>query len=268
VRTADVLDLARELADVADGLTLAAFRRDPAVMVKGDGTVVTAVDVAVEAALRERILSEFPDHRVLGEEAGWGTGDADRDADGDGADATPVWTLDPIDGTTNFVKGNPIFATLIACSAGGRDLVGVVSAPALGSRWAGVVGEGATQDGRPVRVSTTTRLADAEVSVGAFSDIEDRTPGLLAHLASTTTRQRGYGDFWAYCLLAAGSTDAVIEARLNAWDLAAVRAVVEAAGGRVTDLDGVPRSDGGSAVASNGALHDELLAAIAEHRRV
>jgi histidinol-phosphatase len=104
--------------------------------------------------------------------------------------------------------------------------------------------------------------------VGGFADIEDRMPGLLSRLAVGTTRQRGYGDFWAYCLVAAGSTDAVVEGRLKAWDLAAVRAVVEAAGGRVTDLDGVARSTGGSAVATNGVLHDELLGVIAELRRV
>ena len=186
----------------------------------------------------------------------------------DGPDGAPTWIIDPIDGTSNFVKGNPIYATLIACSSGDRDIVGVVSAPALGSRWDGVVGEGARQDGHAIRVSAVDRLADAEVSVGAFSDIEDRVPGLLGHLAGVTARQRGYGDFWAYCLLASGSTDAVVEARLNPWDLAAVRAVVEAAGGRVTDFDGIGRSDGGSAVATNGLLHDELLGAIAERRRV
>ena len=263
MRTSDVLTLAEELADVADALTLAAFRRDPEVRRKADGTEVTAVDIAVELALRERIMAAFPDHRVLGEEDGWG-------AQGGGVTAprgVPVWTIDPIDGTTNFVKGNPIFATLIACSVDGRDLVGVVSAPALTSRWAGVVGEGASQDGRPIHVSAVASLVEAEVSVGAFSDIEDRIPGLLAHLAGATTRQRGYGDFWAYCLLASGSTDAVVEARLNPWDLAAVRALVEAAGGRVTDLVGEARSDGGSAVATNSLLHEELLARIAERRR-
>jgi histidinol-phosphatase len=263
VRTGDVLGLALELADVADRLTLAAFGRDPEVRRKADGTEVTAVDVAVEVALRDRIIAAFPDHRVLGEEDGWGQHDASTGA----AAGVPVWTIDPIDGTTNFVKGNPIFATLIACSVDGRDLVGVVSAPALGSRWDGVVGEGARQDGRTIRVSDVARLAEAEVSVGAFSDIEDRVPGLLAELATTTRRQRGYGDFWAYCLLASGSTDAVLEARLNPWDLAAVRAVVEAAGGRVTDLDGEGRSDGGSAVATNGLLHDELLTKVRERRR-
>jgi len=259
VNLPDILGLALELADVADALTLPAFGRTLPVHRKADGSEVTEVDLAVELALRERILGAFPDHRVLGEEGGFGP-------DGSGSDDVPIWTIDPIDGTTNFVKGNPVFATLIACSFAGRDLVGVVSAPALGSRWDGVVGEGAHQDGRRIRVSEVARLADAEVSVGAFSDIEERMPGLLARFASGTTRQRGYGDFWAYCLLAAGSTDAVVEARLNAWDLAAVRAVVEAAGGRVTDLDGAARSDGGSAVASNGTLHAELLGLIAEHR--
>jgi histidinol-phosphatase len=261
VNLSDVRDLALELADVADALTLASFRRGVEVRRKADGSEVTQVDVAVEVALRDRILGAFPDHVVVGEEGG--TSAASEPLDG-----TPVWTIDPIDGTTNFVKGNPVFASLIACSVDGRDLVGVVSAPALGTRWDGIVGVGARQDGRPVQVSAVGSLAEAEISVGAFSDIEDRLPGLLARLATVTTRQRGYGDFWAYCLVAAGSTDAVIEGRLNAWDLAAVRAVVEAAGGRVTDLDGIGRSTGGSAVASNGVLHDELLTLVAEHRRV
>ena len=257
--TDDVLRLAHELADVADRLTLAAFGSDPDVRRKADGSEVTAVDVAVEEALRRGIADRFPDHRILGEESGWGDADADP--------TRPVWTIDPIDGTTNFVKGNPIFATLIAWSVDGRDLVGVASAPALGSRWDGVVGSGAHQDDRPITVSTTARLADAEVSVGGFDDLEARTPGLLATLARGSTRQRGYGDFWAYCLLAAGSTDAVVEAQVNPWDVAAVRAIVEAAGGRVTDLDGRDRSDGGSAVATNGVLHAELLTLVAEHRR-
>lgn len=260
MRTADVLGLALELADVADRLTLAAFRRSVEVQRKADGSEVTEVDVAVEVALRERILAAFPDHRVVGEEGGTTSGTG-------ASKAAPVWTIDPIDGTTNFIKGNPVYATLIACSLADRDLVGVVSAPALGTRWEGIVGEGARQDGRDIRVSDVATLAHAEISVGSFADIEDRAPGLLARLAATTGRQRGYGDFWAYCLVATGSTDAVVEARLNPWDLAAPRALVEAAGGVVTDLDGRARSDGGSAVASNGHLHGEVLAVIRELRR-
>ncbi len=262
--TDDVLALARELADVADVLTMTAFGRNPEVRRKADGTEVTAVDVAVEVSLRERITAVFPDHLILGEEDGWGSLES---AGSSVSDGTPVWTIDPIDGTTNFIKGNPIFATLIACSVDGEDRVGVVSAPALTSRWEGVVGEGARQDGRPIQVSDIAALADAEVAVGSFHDIEVRLPGMLAHLSATTLRQRGYGDFWSYCLLAAGSTDVVLEAQLNPWDLAAVRAVVEAAGGRVTDLEGAARSTGGSAVATNGLLHDEVLTMIRQHRR-
>jgi histidinol-phosphatase len=256
VSTADVRALALELADVADRMTVAAFRSGLEVRTKLDGSVVTATDEGVEAALRSRILTAFPDHRVLGEEGG--SSGADPEA--------PTWIIDPIDGTTNFVKGNPIFATLIAYAEGDADLVGVASAPALGSRWVGVVGMGAEQDGRAVGVSGTARLADAEVAVGAFSDLEHGHPGLLAALATRTTRQRGYGDFWSYCLLAAGSTDAVIEGQLNRWDLAAVRAIVEAAGGRVTDLAGRDGSHHGSALATNGLLHDELLGLVAGHR--
>jgi histidinol-phosphatase len=129
-----------------------------------------------------------------------------------------------------------------------------------------VVGEGAEQDGRAIGVSDVARLAQAEVAVGAFSDLERGHPGVLATLAATTDRQRGYGDFWSYCLLAAGSTDAVLEGQLNRWDLAAVRAIVEAAGGRVSDLLGRDGSEHGSALASNGHLHEELLRMLADHR--
>ena len=252
----DVRALALELADVADRMTMAAFRGGLEVRTKLDGSVVTATDEGVEAALRSRILAEFPDHRVLGEEGGTSGSDADA----------PTWIIDPIDGTTNFVKGNPVFATLIAYSVGPTDLIGVASAPALGSRWVGVIGVGTEQDGRPVTVSDITRLADAEVAVGAFSDLERGHPGLLASLATSTVRQRGYGDFWSYCLLAGGSTDVVLEGQLNRWDLAAVRAIVEAAGGRVTDVTGRDGSQHGSAVATNGLLHDEVLRLLAGHR--
>jgi histidinol-phosphatase len=252
----DVRALAHELADVADALSMAAFRHVRDVRTKTDGSVVTATDIRIEEELRTRILAAYPDHRVMGEEQGASGGDPDA----------PRWILDPIDATTNFVKGNPVFATLIGVEIDGQDAVGVVSAPALATRWDGVVGRGARQDGRPVAVSAVTRLADAEVSLGALSDIERLLPGMTAALAMGTGRQRGFGDFWAYCLLASGSTDLVLEAQLNHWDLAAVRAVVVAAGGRVTDLEGSDRSDGGAAVATNGAIHDEVLALVRTHR--
>jgi histidinol-phosphatase len=256
VNLSDVRALAHELADVADELSMAAFRKVLDVRIKADGSVVTATDVRIEAELRARILAQFPEHRVMGEEHGASEGDPDA----------PRWIIDPIDATTNFVKGNPVFATLIGVEVSGADAVGVVSAPALTARWDGIVGQGARQDGRAIGVSDISLLTEAEVSFGALSDIERILPGATAALARGTARQRGFGDFWAYCLLASGSTDVVIEAQLNHWDLAAVRSVVLAAGGRVTDLEGVDRADGGSAVASNGILHAELLALVGRHR--
>ena len=158
----DVRALALELADVADALSMAAFRQVRDVRFKADGSVVTETDLRIESALRERILQVFPGHRVLGEEHGSAEGDPDA----------PRWIIDPIDATTNFVKGNPVFATLIGVEVDGEDVVGVVSAPALSTRWDGIVGQGARQDGRAIGVSDVRTLGEAEVSFGALRDIE------------------------------------------------------------------------------------------------
>jgi histidinol-phosphatase len=253
------LAFAHELADLADELTLPAFQgrlEGVGLETKDDGTWVTEVDVRVERTLREAIRRRFPDHAVLGEEDGL-----------DGPEGAPRWILDPIDGTTNFVKGNPIFATLIALQVDEDEVVGVVSAPALGSRWDGIAGGPATQDGRPIRVSDVADLADAEIAFGGLTYFDrDGWSDLVLDLTARTHRQRGYGDFWQHCLVAAGSTDIAMEASVKLWDLAAVRCVVEAAGGRFTSLDGAPTAAGGSALATNGHLHDEVLATIAAHR--
>jgi histidinol-phosphatase len=253
-----VLAFAHELADLADGLTLPAFRSrldGVDLQTKGDGTWVTEIDVEVERTLRAAIRDRFPEHAVLGEEDGL-----------DGADDAPRWILDPIDGTTNFVKGNPIYATLIGLQVEGDEVVGVASAPALGSRWDGVRGGPAHQDGRPIRVSTVDDLGDAEVTFGGLRYFDRRGwDDLVVDLTRRTRRQRGYGDFWQHCLVAAGSTDVALEASVKLWDLAAVRCIVEAAGGRFTSLEGDATADGGSALASNGLLHDEVLAIVAAH---
>ncbi len=242
-------DAAIELAAIADALTLGAFRRHLEVRTKADGTWVTATDESVERRLRETIRAWFPDHAVLGEEDGR-----------DGPPDAPTWILDPIDGTTNFVKGNPIFATLIGVQVAGQEVAGVVSAPALGTRFDGALGHGARQDGRSIQVSRVDHLGDAEVALGGLDVFaaHDRL-GLADTVAHRAARVRGYGDFWQHCLIAAGSTDVAIEAEVKLWDLAAVKAVVEAAGGRFTDLDGLRTSDGGSALATNGLLHEEML---------
>lgn len=242
-------DAAHEFADLADDLTMSAFRRDMVVRTKSDGSWVTAVDENVESTLRTAITRRFPSHAVLGEETGRR-----------GAADAPTWVIDPIDGTTNFVKGNPVFATLIAVQVDGEEVAGVVSAPALSTRWDGLRGGPARQGGTPIHVSDTDRLEDAEVALGGLELFasEGRLP-LVEAIATRARRVRGYGDFWQHCLVASGSTDAAMEAEVKMWDLAAVKIVVEAAGGRFTDLTGVRTAAGGSALSSNGALHTEVL---------
>ncbi len=249
----ELRDVALGLADLADRLSLRAFRGALDVRTKPDGSWVTSVDTEVERTLRAAIRDAYPDHAVLGEEDGR-----------DGPDDAPTWIIDPIDGTTNFVKGNPIFATLIAVQVDGTELAGVVSAPALGTRWDGVHGGPARQDGRTIRVSDVDTLADAEVAFGGLSYFHDRGLGsAVGRLVRGTARQRGYGDFWQHCLVAAGSTEVALEADVNLWDLAAVKVVVESAGGRFTDLRGVATAGGGDALSSNGRLHDEVLGLLA-----
>ncbi|HEX9888688.1 MAG TPA: inositol monophosphatase family protein, partial [Nitriliruptorales bacterium] len=212
------LAFAHGLADVADQIALPAFRGALTVQTKSDGTWVTEIDRRVERRLRELIRQRYPDHAVLGEEDGR-----------HGPEGAPTWIVDPIDGTSNYVKGNPIWATLIALQLGGRELLGVVSAPALGSRWDGVLGGPARQDGRVIHVSDVELLADAEVAFGGLTYFErDDLLPVVNQLARATRRQRGYGDFWQHCLVAAGSTDVALEAEVSLWDLAAVKAVVEA----------------------------------------
>lgn len=247
---ASELAFAHELADVADGITLAAFARGDAPQRKDDGSPVTAADVDTERALRRAIHQRYPHHAVLGEEGGL-----------DGPGGAPTWILDPVDGTKNFVRGNPVWATLIALESDGRGVVGVVTAPALGTRWDGLVDGPARQDGRRITVSTVDELAGAQVSLGSLTRFRDRgLDRLLDGLVAATSRQRGFGDFWQHCLVASGAVDAAVEPEVDLWDLAAVSVIVRAAGGRMTALDGTDTLRGGDALSSNGLLHDAVLA--------
>jgi histidinol-phosphatase len=172
--------------------------------------------------------------------------------------------LDPIDGTKNYVRGIPVWATSIALQRAGESVVGVVSAPALGRRWWAARGEGAFADGEAIRVSDVGDLADAQLSY-------DSVPGFEAHglgerfldLARRCWRTRAFGDFWSHVLVAEGALDVAVEPEVSLWDVAAVQVIVEEAGGRFTDLGGAARPDGGSAVSTNGRLHDDVLAALA-----
>ena len=238
------LDLALRLADAADSISLPHFRTGLAVETKADLTPVTEADRAVEAELRRMLAGERPADAILGEENGAaGTG-------------SRRWILDPIDGTRNYARGIPVWATLVALESGGVVQVGVVSAPALRARWWAERGQGAFANGAPVHVSTVGRVEDAVLS---FS-IENAVPPL----ARRAWHVRGLGDFWAHMLVAEGAVDGAVDALgLNEWDLAAVQVIVEEAGGRFSDAAGESRIDSGSAVTSNGLLHDELLRAVA-----
>jgi histidinol-phosphatase len=251
----DDLRLALALAGEADAITMQAFRRaDLRVETKPDLTPVTEADRGVEQALRARIAAERPGDAVVGEEFG-GSGDASR-----------RWYLDPIDGTKNFVRGIPVFATLIGLQRDGEMVVGVCSAPGLGARWWAQRGGGAFADGRRIAVSRVASLGDAQLSYDTVPGFEEHGLGeqFLA-LARRCRRTRGFGDFWSHVLVAEGAVDVAVEPEVNPWDLAPLQVIVEEAGGRFTDLGGTARIDGGSAVSSNGLLHGEVLAALARN---
>jgi histidinol-phosphatase len=252
VDLADDLALAHRLADAADAITLARFRsQDLHVEAKPDLTPVSDADLAVEDAVRRLLADERPGDAVLGEEHGV-TGQGPRQ-----------WVVDPVDGTKNFVRGVPVWATLVALRVEGRVEVGVVSAPALGRRWWAARGHGAFADGAAISVSRVAALQDAHLSYSSLTgwEAQGRLEGLL-QLSRDCWRTRAFGDFWSHVLVAEGAVDASFEPEVSLWDLAPLQVIVEEAGGRFTSLDGEARPDGGSVVCSNGLLHDEVLAAL------
>ncbi|MFG1602777.1 histidinol-phosphatase [Actinoplanes sp. NPDC049265] len=253
---ADDLALAHLLADTADTISMARFRAlDLRVESKPDLTPVSDADTAVEKAIRATLARARPRDGVLGEEYGMSAP----------AKGTRHWVIDPIDGTKNFVRGVPIWGTLIALMEGDVPVAGLVSAPALGRRWWGAVGHGAYA-GRHQRaasriiVSKVNRMADASFCYSSLTGwAESGRLEPMLDIILQVWRSRAYGDFYGYMLLAEGALDAMVEPELSLWDVAALIPIVTEAGGRFTDLDGVPGPGGGSAIASNGLLHDELL---------
>ncbi len=251
---ANDLALALELADAADALTLDRFGAlDLRVETKPDLTPVTDADRSTEELLRSSLTAHRPDDSVFGEELG-----------GTPAFTGRQWVLDPIDGTKNFVRGVPVWSTLIALLVDGTPVVGVVSAPALARRWWAGEGEGAfTSFGgaaRRISVSGVDDLASASLS---FSDLttgwDGKRPRFI-ELTDAVWRVRAYGDFWSYCLVAEGAVDIATEPEAKPWDLAPLDVLVREAGGSFTNFQGRRGPHGGSAVATNGLLHDAVLA--------
>lgn len=249
----EALEFGLRLADIADSITLPAFeRREFVVDRKPDRTEVTVADRMTEAAIRAAIEQRFPDHGIFGEEAGL-SGDL----------ASPWrWVVDPVDGTANFVRGVPVWATLIALTHRDRGpVVGVVSAPSMHRRWWAAEGFGAFVNGKPIRVSTIRDLADAQVSL-TFSlgwDVLRLTPRLIA-LQQAAYRARGFGDFWQHMLVAEGAVEIAVDAiGLQPYDLAAPQIIVTEAGGMFTDRFGATTYEHDSAVSSNGWLHSVAI---------
>jgi len=254
----DDIALALRLADEADALTLDRFGAlDLRVDTKPDLTPVTDADKSVESSVRETLSRERPDDPILGEEFGGTTTFNGRQ-----------WVIDPIDGTKNFVRGVPVWATLISLLHDGVPYVGVVSAPALQRRWWAGSGHGAFTSvaggpARRVSVSSVTDLESASLSFSSLSGwaalgLRDR----FIDLTDSVWRVRAYGDFFSYCLLAEGAVDIAAEPEVSLWDLAALDILVREAGGAFTSLDGASGPHGGSAVATNGALHDAVLSGL------
>jgi histidinol-phosphatase len=251
------LTFAHELADAADAISLGRYRSsDLVVDTKPDMTPVTEADRGVEKELRRLIEAQRPGDVVVGEEFG-------------SEEGRWRWIIDPIDGTKNYVRGVPVWATLVALEADGEVVVGVASAPALGRRWwarrgGGAFVTGPGQPATPLAVSRVARVEDAHFAYDSASGFEEY--GLLEHYLAfgrRCWRSRGFGDFWSHVLVAEGAVDVAVEPEVQLWDLAPLLVIVEEAGGRFTDLGGRRTADGGSAVSTNGLLHDDALAAFA-----
>lgn len=243
------LRLALDLADAADAITLRHFQSTTlAVRTKADLSPVSEADEAVERLLRERLAVERPEDGIAGEEFGT-SGDAAR-----------RWVIDPIDGTKNYVRGIPVYATLIALVENDHAAVGVVSAPAMGRRWWASRGGGAFCNARAIHASRVAELEHAHIAYDSITD-HDRhgsTEAMLA-LIRGCDRARGFGDFWSHMLVAEGAIEIAVEPFVAPWDMAAVQPIVEEAGGRFTDLHGRARFDGGSGLSTNGLLHERVL---------
>jgi histidinol phosphatase-like enzyme (inositol monophosphatase family) len=256
----DRLGVAIEAARLAAADTLRWFNNPTLVIdTKADASPVTQADRAAEAILREHLLGAFPDDAFLGEETGATAGSSGYE-----------WIVDPIDGTKSFIRGVPLYATLVGCRQAGQGVLGVIAIPALDELVYAARGTGAWHvrgSAKPVaaRVSTRATLGESLVCSSDFTSFARRSGGREAgdaargRIESACGVVRTWGDGYGYLLVATGRADVMIDPLLNAWDAAAVETVVTEAGGRFTDWQGRPRIDSGDGVATNGLVHDAVL---------
>ncbi|HET9124406.1 MAG TPA: inositol monophosphatase family protein [Solirubrobacteraceae bacterium] len=258
------LALALALADLADEITMTRFRAiDLAVETKPDMTPVSEADTQVERTLRGHLETARPHDAILGEEYGQLGGESPNDPSDAHPQSSRRWIIDPIDGTQGYVRGVPVWATLIALEVHAEPVVGVVSAPALGRRWWASRGGGAhlreagADAPRPLSVSRVSDLGDAQLCFGGLEDWRRQgRERQLRELAEKVWRTRGFGDFWQYMLVAEGAAEIASDPSVSIWDLAAPLVIVTEAGGRFTDFSGTVTAGGRSALATNGRLHE------------
>ncbi len=245
------LAVAVQMCDRADRIATSTFERGPRVSLKPDGTPVTEADTEIESMMRATLEERFPGDAIVGEEYG-ATGGSTRE-----------WIIDPIDGTKNFSGGIPLWSTLLALRVEGHYVLGVVSLPGIGQRFWAAQGVGAFRNGEAIKVSGVADLSQAMV---LFGDIEPILASPVqepfVRVVQGARRSRGFGDAWGYGLVAAGSAEVMIEPVGAIWDFAAPAAVIELAGGTITQFDGSPIEHGGSALASNGVLHQAYIDAL------
>ena len=245
----EFLEFAVGAAWQAGRQTLGHYQTGVAVDRKIDRSVVTIADRDAEQLLRHLIAAQFPDHTIVGEEFGH-----------DDRQSSHRWIIDPIDGTNTFVRGVPFYGVLIALEIEGAPVVGVTYFPALDEMISAASGLGCYWNGRRARVSAVTSLAEACIAYTDSRGMRERLGGGWDVLLETTALQRGWGDCYGHCLVATGRADIMLDPRMNPWDCAALIPIVEEAGGRFTDWQGRVTIDGGDALSTNGALHDETLA--------
>ncbi len=232
------------------------FRRDPEAIRKHDGTWVTVADRAVESELRALVARSFPDHNVLGEEEG-----LSLSTGGPPNPGAPTWIVDPIDGTTNYMAGIPIWATLVALRVGEESVVGVAHAPGLGETYDAAIGLGARMNDETISVDPVRSLEEATVLYADAAEFPRHGLKLFFdELTTRATKSRGFGDFWGHVLVARGAAHVMVEPELSLWDVAALQPIVAEAGGKLTTLTGAPYTDSGSCLTTNGSLHDQVLA--------
>lgn len=255
LETAQLLAIVRNLADVADAISMKYAKASHLVIeTKSDNTPVTEADREVERALRRQLLLDREGEEVVGEEF-------NPDASGSGS----YWVIDPIDGTKNFIRKVPVWATLIGYVSQGKPRFGMVSAPMLARRWWGGIESGSFTsdvDGsvRPIHVSNIAHLHDASLSYSDDSDWQRiHKVQQLHELKRKTWRQRAYGDFWSHMMVAEGSVDIAAEPKLALWDVAALIPIVEGAGGMITGMNGESPLQSLSAFTSNAILHPQFL---------